>query len=181
MAHGWRGASDRSIRSPALRLRARATAFRVARRASSGIYLRQPFALERLARRRETIDPLALLADARGPLRAGSPSRRAAAQKKCVRAAATRRKDQSRTYVLRGAAERWLPASAARTTLKLASRFSAAPSPALRLSSPWQLARVGNACAPSPARGHRRAATGRRRAAQSYRAAASKARQSARL
>ena len=68
MAHGWRGAAERSIRSSAMRLRARGDG--VSRRAldcSSGIYLRQPFALERLARRRETIDPLALLADCARP------------------------------------------------------------------------------------------------------------------
>jgi len=67
MARGWRGVSDRSIRSPAMRLRARGDG--VSRRASSssGIYLGQPYALERLARRRETIDPLALLADCARP------------------------------------------------------------------------------------------------------------------
>ena len=135
--------------------------------ASSARLLERNLSEARLARRRETINPLALLADCARPAsrRLLRVEQQRHKNNECG-LPPPRRKDQSQTYALRGAAERWLPASAARTTLKLASRFSAAPSPALRLSSPWQLARVGNACAPSPARGHPRAAFGRRRAAQ---------------
>ena len=56
-----RSARPRCVCAPA------ATAFRVEQSSPSGIYLGQPFALERLARRSETINPLALLADCARP------------------------------------------------------------------------------------------------------------------